>query len=850
MSERINGLLRNHFARYRLVFWYDPEGKMRDIFDECTIDGVDKIALENNEFGVKNRVLKKEPNKKFLIYAPYSQPPLEQDWLLDLEMTNVVFSSDEASLVLQELGLPSALKKVVDERLSFFRNRAERFEPLARLSQETWMEEELLQAMLSIAAARTKSEREKLLPLDVIIVALTAGEAAGERWRHVQEWKLDQTFFDLVKTTYHINLEDKNPRGVLVQLFARAYAYQSPKEGHADRSPSMRSAFVMLDTWRERKSDASLYEEEAHNMEDTLQIHQKLGDLTDEELAVVDIFPSTDSLLLSRFSEELCTAQAKTDAIATLVKKRATTYWYRSDAEDILQSWYDAILDACRLKEGIATISQENPFRSLSKKELWDAYISKYSAIDRAFRELWCDDRRAGSPSAFSAVVAQSRDEYLRRFLTPLSQRWQSLLDAESTVQFDFAPRQDTFFESKIRRAVAEGKRVVVLISDALRWEIGKALAERLEESGKFKVATEPWCAMVPTYTAHGMAALLPHNELALLPGTGDVAIDRQIVAGIDGRAKFLALKAAELFGTNSAIALTTEEIRSMSLNALEERLEPIKLAYIYSSKIDISGHSADADLPRAVEEECDNLIAVVKHLMSLSRTLLFITADHGFLFSGPARDDEFMLDLPPLEGEVSRDHRYILGTNLREVQGLMAIGEPEPAFHGSINALVAKELLKLRRKGASGNFVHGGASLQELAIPVLQISALKREIAHRAALSIFGSRDITTPSITLKIYQEEPVGTSVQPHHIRLWFESADGSIISNKAECIADSSDQEDVNRTYPVSFEFLPSARNYKGQNIKLRICTVAEGGTLVEYQSVDFKLKQIAYDIDLF
>ncbi len=430
----------------------------------------------------------------------------------------------------------------------------------------------------------------------------------------------------------------------------------------------------------------------------------------------------------------------------------------------------------------------------------------------------------------------------------PLSQRWQSLLDVDAN--FDIAPRQDTFFNKKVERAVKEGKRVIVIISDALRWEVGMELAERLEEGGKFKATSEAWCAMVPTYTAHGMAALLPHDTLELDTVTAEVRIDGQLVVGTEGRAKYLARKAKERLGGVGAIALGTEEVRSMSSAELEIRFKNVSLAYLYSAKIDSAGHSSDVELPSAVEQELTHLIAVIKRILRLNRTLVFITADHGFLFSGPARDDEYMLDAPAVQGETYRDQRFILGERLQPTSGLMRVAAPEPAFAGNSSALIAKGLMKLRRKGASGNFIHGGATMQELAIPVIQISELKKDIAHPAALSILGSRDITTPSITLKIFQEEPVGGTVLRHRVRLYFVSEDGTTISSMAECLCDSTELEEVNRAFPVSFEFFPEALAFKNKKAYLRIYTVAEGGTLLPLDAVEFRLKQIAYEIDLF
>ncbi len=78
-----------------------------------------------------------------------------------------------------------------------------------------------------------------------------------------------------------------------------------------------------------------------------------------------------------------------------------------------------------------------------------------------------------------------------------------------------------------------------MIISDGLRWEAGVELAERLLAKNRYKVDQEPLSALIPTYTAHGMAALLPHSALTLQPETGKVLVDNTSVEGLEGRSIF-----------------------------------------------------------------------------------------------------------------------------------------------------------------------------------------------------------------------------------------------------------------------------------------------------------------------
>jgi hypothetical protein len=111
--SRITKNLEKIFERERIVFWYDENGEMRQEFEALALEEVAVVEVENNEFSLKYRMVKDEPQGKFLLYFPYARPENSQNWLLDLFLANFEFKTDEAEAILQDLGLPLELKKIV-----------------------------------------------------------------------------------------------------------------------------------------------------------------------------------------------------------------------------------------------------------------------------------------------------------------------------------------------------------------------------------------------------------------------------------------------------------------------------------------------------------------------------------------------------------------------------------------------------------------------------------------------------------------------------------------------------------------------------------------------------------------
>ena len=97
MSQRIQKALGKLFQKHRIIFWYDEENQLRDSFDAVAVEGVKKVEIGNNEFSLKHRLIRQEPEQKFLVYKPGPEPELKDNWLLDVQLANTQFRTDKAS---------------------------------------------------------------------------------------------------------------------------------------------------------------------------------------------------------------------------------------------------------------------------------------------------------------------------------------------------------------------------------------------------------------------------------------------------------------------------------------------------------------------------------------------------------------------------------------------------------------------------------------------------------------------------------------------------------------------------------------------------------------------------------
>ena len=121
MNDRIAQALGKLFERHRIVFWYDDKQELRGDYDGLALPGVEKIELTNNEMAVKYRLLREQPQDKFLLYHAGPEPEELDNWLLDVQLAHGQFRTDQVALWLSELELGMEFMEVVQEHSEFFK---------------------------------------------------------------------------------------------------------------------------------------------------------------------------------------------------------------------------------------------------------------------------------------------------------------------------------------------------------------------------------------------------------------------------------------------------------------------------------------------------------------------------------------------------------------------------------------------------------------------------------------------------------------------------------------------------------------------------------------------------------
>jgi len=167
MDEKLHKALAARFEDHRIVFWYNDKRDLQETFDSLPLDGITKLVMGEQPFGLKYRVLRGEPETKFLLFHDGPQPTnVEENWLYDVQLAHTVFHADQVSMWLNDLGLSPAFRNLAIEHGEYFRSR-ERLDKLKAVIKKDDTPEQLQSRMIYLACGNANS-------LDVAVEKLLA----------------------------------------------------------------------------------------------------------------------------------------------------------------------------------------------------------------------------------------------------------------------------------------------------------------------------------------------------------------------------------------------------------------------------------------------------------------------------------------------------------------------------------------------------------------------------------------------------------------------------------------------------------------------------------------------------
>ena len=419
-------------------------------------------------------------------------------------------------------------------------------------------------------------------------------------------------------------------------------------------------------------------------------------------------------------------------------------------------------------------------------------------AIDQEYRHYVRASRAVHVDDILTDLDRHVENAYRDDYLRPLSRTWDDALRGMRTWDISVPPssgRIDSFHRLLV---AGSHRRTVVIISDALRYEAGVELADHLRSLGRGAIAVNPWYTMLPSITALGMAALLPHRELTLnVRGKDQVIVeaDGRSTSGIDARRTILE-------GADGR-AFTYEELASDSVKSMRSKFKGASAVYIYHDVIDATGDHAASEsaTPDAVNRAIGELSGLVGKLISADITRILVTADHGFLFqdSEPANDDTAKQGGVPRGRSVSvKKRRYVLGKDLESTDDFVAFDATSVGLTDGPSIALPYGTRRIRIQGRGNRFVHGGASLQEITTPVIEVSVGSggtEEVRDVGITLHYDDTSLKVNRFSPRVIQQEPISPTRRPLTVTIGLESTSGEQLSSTRIITLDAGERSEV-------------------------------------------------------
>ena len=399
---------------------------------------------------------------------------------------------------------------------------------------------------------------------------------------------------------------------------------------------------------------------------------------------------------------------------------------------------------------------------------LIDFYVSSLREVDRRQREFEqsVSDSMA-SVSSMNEIIEKARSKYRN-----LSSRVQDLFirHVEKTGWPPLGRLSNAdLFDSKIAPKLQEsGHKVAFFMIDSLRYELGVALEQQLAEDDPVELIAA--MAQLPSITSVGMASLLPDagNNLKLTKEDNKVTpfLGTAKITSVKQRMDVMRNKYGQRF----------EEMKLAEFIKPRKKIQPeVDLLVIRSVEIDAYLETDPELTLRLIQDALKRIRVAIHKLKGMGFHEVVIATDHGF-FLNPHTEAGDVCTKPNGDWLFVHD-RLALGNGASDSANFI-LSASHLGVRGDFEKVAGPRSLVAYRAGEL--YFHGGISLQECIVPVIDIRLSKEQpIKEKARIKIFYKNDakhITSrfPVIDVE-YEKKQMEMFVQENEIELLLEAHD---------------------------------------------------------------------------
>jgi uncharacterized protein (TIGR02687 family) len=804
----------------RILFFFDEAREYEEEVKGLDLQDIHIEVWENNPFTLKCKLIDELSSSNVLLYLPIKQPTTKDDFqkfpLMGLLLANKELQLDNVGAFMEKYQLQRHQKSLVSKYKNELKYTGvqEVCKPILKASN---FEEPVLQRALLSSFLNFKT----IEPWTILVgklLTLSIEDDAKNLQRVVKKLK-DLSFEDVVLR--HI----QEVTGTAIQKIDRDNLL------HLARAVLYNKLTQTMGVSKTNDPYAALKIDDATQITRLNQMLQEVERQPQLKLAFDGLLEKVSkdikgSKLIEVYGEDANFAEFNAEMIWTIVEKlqphiiSAPTEIIKKFETLSLQSNLPLVVQQV-LKYGIQVAKVHQHINEIATYILDtpEEYVHWYTEIlykvDSSFRRAILikksiDDTEIPNHFEFDAIQAGLNATYDKHTDT-LNREWLKCLNH---FNFDYSkinvPKQYDFYKTEI---ADKDQKVVIIISDALRYEAGYELLSQMHGDPKNIAEIRYMLASIPSKTNVGMAQLLPGSTFEF--NGGDVKID-SVSASSTYRSKILeSTNPSSLAIQYGALdGLERPEIRKIFKN---------DVVYVYHDVIDDTGDKRASERRTfdAVKDSIEELKKFVKLLHgSYNVAKVYITADHGFLYNDKKIEEKDQERLPSIDVALSHNRYYATTQPAKPDLGYCIPISATTKFKDDIYITVPFSVNRYKKSGVGHQFVHGGGSLQELIVPLIESSRKREKVTKKVNPILIhkGTLKVVSNILKINVLQENEVSRHEKERIITIGLYK-EATLVSNQEEKILNSTSESPSERL--LSVELILNGEAASESFLKLKI-----------------------------
>jgi hypothetical protein len=325
--------------------------------------------------------------------------------------------------------------------------------------------------------------------------------------------------------------------------------------------------------------------------------------------------------------------------------------------------------------------------------------------------------------------------------------------------------------------------------------------------------------ASIPSKTNIGMAQLLPSGDLFY--NNGDITNSTISTEGLTNRNSILQKYKPDSLAVQFSDIIGNSQVKN-------REIFKNSVVYLYHDVIDSIGDKRASE--RRTFDSVTNAVDEIKRYVKILHgswnvAKVIITADHGFLYNDREIEDRDLESISDPNPMTSHNRYFITSSKSQQSLGYSIPLSKTTAFKDDVFVTIPHSVNRYRKQGVGHQFVHGGGSLQEVVVPVIESSRKREEVVTKVQPILIknGELKLVSNVLRLNILQDNKVSRLEKELSISVGLYN-NNNLVSNEITYTLNSTSDSPTERA--IKIELILSSNTPIDAFLKLKIFDVED------------------------